>query len=406
MTRWAMNFLAGPLTRTQIPGLNQLVGAMAIPSDSPLPQKEPVPQSEPLSSLQAVPVPPLAESTPGLIPASSSLGSETRPAVPTGIAEYFLPHTLTLSQAAKAASRTLPQDSVVQGLLYRPVLLAQASVRFLQRKYNLDHESHRTAIVLEPDRRGSARWEDWLAASLDPAILEREAAPGGTFAALEAPFNDGKLLRALNTDFNDWAYRTTEVSVRANETLKVYTGPEVSQAEFRRECAEAARQARDDEIAKVEGQYEKKIDTLHTRLRREERELSQDEIDLSQRKMEEMGTHAENVLSLFSGRSRRRLSTSLSKRRMTEQAKARVEESVDAIDDYESQIAALEKEMAQAIEDIKARWVEIADDMTQIPIKPYKKDVLVELFGVAWMPYLVVDTGGQTWELPGFGTNL
>ena len=76
--------------------------------------------------------------------------------------------------------------------------------------------------------------------------------------------------------------------------------------------------------------------------------------------------------------------------------------SVEAIEDYKRQIDDLKEEMTQALGDVKEKWAEIADDMTQIPIKPYKKDILLELFGVAWMPFLVVDAGGMTLELPGF----
>jgi DNA repair exonuclease SbcCD ATPase subunit len=190
--------------------------------------------------------------------------------------------------------------------------------------------------------------------------------------------------------------------VRVNEKLKVYAGPQVSQSEFRRTCAEAARSARNAEMDKVEASYEKKLDRIEDRLRREERELRQDEAELAQRKMEEMGTHAENVLSLFTRRSRR-LTTSLSKRRMTERAEADVEESLDAIEDYKQQIAELERELKHAIEEVQSKWAEIADDMAEIAVHPYKKDILVDLFGVAWMPYIVVEAEGRTLELPGFG---
>jgi t-SNARE complex subunit (syntaxin) len=192
------------------------------------------------------------------------------------------------------------------------------------------------------------------------------------------------------------------VGVRANEKLKIYAGPDVSQSEFRRLCAEAARSARNAEMDKVEASYEKKLDRIEDRLRREERELRQDEAELSQRRMEEYGTHAENVLSLFSKRSRR-LSTSLSKRRMTERAEADVEESREAIEDFRQQIADLERELKRAIEDVQARWAEIADDMEEIAVHPYKKDILLDLFGVAWFPYHLVEAEGRTLELPGFG---
>ena len=335
-------------------------------------------------------------------PEESPIGSTTRPPVPAGVDEYFLPNNLTLSQAARSINRSLPADARPLGVLYRPVLLAQAEIRFMQRKYNLDYDQTETALVLEADRRGAARWGDWHTDRIDPKSLDRGPAPQSSFDTLDAPYNDGRILRSLQTDFVDWVYRNAEVTVRANEKLKVYAGPEVSQAEFRRMCAEAARDSRNAEIDKVEDSYEKKLDQIEERLRREERELKEDEADLSQRRMEEYGTHAENVLGLFTKRSRR-LSTSLSKRRMTERAKADVEESEDAIEEFKKQIAELEKELQLAIEEVQAKWAEIADDMDEIPVNPYKKDILIDLFGVAWFPYHLVEADGRTLELPGFG---
>ena len=88
---------------------------------------------------------------------------------------------------------------------------------------------------------------------------------------------------------------------------------------------------------------------------------------------------------------------------MTERAKADVEESEDTIEDYKEQIVELENELKRAIEDVQAKWVEIADDMEEIPVHPYKKDILVDLFGVAWFPYHLVEADGRTLELPGYG---
>ena len=129
--------------------------------------------------------------------------------------------------------------------------------------------------------------------------------------------------------------------------------------------------------------------------------MEEDRDDLSQRKMEEWGTHAENVLSLFGGR-RRRMSTSLSKRRMTQKAKMDVEESLDAIEEFKEDIAELEEELKEEIKTINDRWSEIAIDISEIPVKPYKKDVLVEMFGVAWIPYQIVLADGKNLELPGY----
>ena len=391
-TRWAMNFLAGPLTRTQVPELNRLVGATL-----PLPDQAAPAAAPEAAAATTAPARPFA-------PAGVELGSATRPATPGGVAEYFLPNNLTLTQAFRVAGRTYPQGAASLGMLYRPVLLAQAEIRFLNRKYNLDHEVRRTALVGEPDRRGVVRWEDHMVAEIDPASLDRSADPQVRFVALEAPLSDARVIASLQSDFQDWAYRKTGVTVRANEALKVYAGPEVTRAEFLKMCAEAARQGLQAEVAKVEASFDQKLKRLEDRLRREERELAEDQTDLSQRKMEELGTHAENIFSLFSRRrSSRRLSTSLSKRRMTSQAKADVEESVDVIADIKKEIAALEAEKLAALEELNDKWRQVTEGVTGIAVTPLKKDVLVDLFGVAWVPYHVVQLGKETVELPGYG---
>jgi Uncharacterized protein conserved in bacteria len=118
--------------------------------------------------------------------------------------------------------------------------------------------------------------------------------------------------------------------------------------------------------------------------------------------MDELGTHAENIFGLFTGR-RRRLSTSVTKRRLTEQAKADVEESLQAIEQYKREIADLEREMAEALEEVKARWAEIVETEEEIPVTPYKKEVQVNLFGVAWLPCYVLRDGGRVVETPAYG---
>lgn len=406
-TRWAMNYLAGPLTRNQIPQLNALVGA-GLPAAQPA--VAPTPPGAVGAAPLGVPQPAVSDTQPirtKPAPAErpeTELGSTTRPALPAGIAEYFLPNNLTFTQAFQAAGRSYPNEALSLGLVYRPVLLAQAEVRYFNRKYNLDSLQKVTALVPDPDRRGVVRWEDYPGEAIDLRSLDSAPDPRARFQAPQTPLNDARLVAAMQRDFQDWVYRSARVTVRANESLKVYAGPEVGQAEFRSLCADAARQQRDSEAAKIADGYDRKLLRLQQQLEREERELREDESELSQRKMEEWGTHAENVLGLFGKRrSTRKISTSLSKRRMTEQAKADVEESLDAIASFKKEIAALEKEKAQALEDVNRRWSEVVNDIRELTITPLKKDVLVELFGVAWMPFHVIRSGGETFELPGYG---
>jgi hypothetical protein len=366
-TRWAMNYLAGPLTRAQIPTLSKMGLVEGVqppttvaqpPAAAPAPdlgqiQPVPVPVQPPAA---VAPAPPPVSSPPAQAPSlKSEIGSMTRPTIPSGVAEYFLPNNLTFTQAFKAAGREYPPEALSLGLIYRPVLLGQANIRFFDRKYNLDEEVLKTALVSDPDRRGVVRWENYPAQPVEARRLNDPPDPRARFATLEMPLSDGKIVAALEKDFSDWAYRTAQVTVRANETLKLYAGPNVSAAEFRTQCAEAARKARDAEVAKASASIDTKLRTMRDKLAREERELKQDEVELSQRKLEEGGTAIANVASMLGMGRKRSLTTSLTKRRMTEVAKADVEESIDAIEAYKKEIAALEKEKVSAEEQVNER---------------------------------------------------
>jgi hypothetical protein len=409
-TRWAMNYLAGPLTRMQIAPLNKLAGAalQAEPAGAggfpPMTGSAPASRPEPATPV-AVPV---SAGAPASRPAAaaprpSTGATQTRPALPAGVAEYFLPMNYSLPEAYKVAGQPMPAQALAQEVLYRPALVASGSVRFLDRKFGVDSQLVKNMLAVVPDRRGVIRWEEVsYGGRLDK--METAPAPNARFDVVDAPLNDAKRMTALQKDFSDWLYRSCSVKARANETLKVYGGPDVTQAEFMKACADAARDGRDAEMAKAAGVIERKIATLKDRLAREERELHQDEAELSSRKWEEGATHAENVIGLFTGRgSVRKVSSSLTKRRMTEQAKADVDESVDAIKQMQDEIAELEKQRAGIETEVNARWGDVVNQISEVTVNPKKTDIFVDVFGVAWVPYYQVQAGGQTVELPAFG---
>ena len=415
-TRWVMNFLAGPMTRTQIRDLNDLVGAGLV-DETPAPQPKPrvvsAPQPQtpppPVDHVQPVSIPAAAPAQsrptpPRSMNTASTEGSLTKPSLPAGIREYYLPQNYSLPEAYQSAGKTQAYGANVTGVVYRPVLLASAQVRILDRKYGVDSEVTKTALVNSLDRRGIVRWEEFPYAGPPLERLENGPSPSARYAAIESPLNEAKLMTALQKDFTDWVFRNSTVTARANATLKVFAGPDVSQADFMRACADTAREMRDAEITKKTSALDKKIKTLEDKIYREERELREDEAELQSRKMEEYGTHAENVLGLFTGsRSTRKLSSSLSKRRMTENAKADVEESIQAVKLMQQQLADLQREREQMARDITDKWGSVASDTSEVTISPKKTDVYVNIFGVAWMPYYLVQAAGETTELAAFG---
>ncbi|MFT3895058.1 MAG: hypothetical protein QM730_25820 [Anaerolineales bacterium] len=420
-TRWTMNFLAGPLTRVQIPALNRLVNA-----DIAL---QPKPEAAPVSQ----PVSPLEDTQPSFMAATratqppitnyqspvsnrqstisnqklsivNSDASQTKPSLPPTIREYYLPQNYSLPEAFQAAGQSMPGEAMIQGIVYRPALVASAQVRILDRKLGVESDITRAAVITSLDRRGAVKWEEHLLNGDALQNADTSPTPSSRFGAIDTPLNDAKLMTALQKDFTDWVYRNSSVTARANQALKVYAGPDVSRADFMKACADAAAEARDAEITKKTATLDRQLKTLQDKLFREERELREDEAELSNRKIEEAGTHLENLTGLFGGRRKAsRLSSSLTKRRMTEQAKADVEESVDAIAEFKKQIADLQRTREEVIAEINDRWGRVVSDMTEVTVAPKKTDVFVNLFGVGWMPYYMIQTGEETLELPAFG---
>jgi predicted nucleic acid-binding Zn-ribbon protein len=396
-TRWAMNYLAGPLTRVQIPLANTLVGAQPATSVRQEPVQARMPSADSGGTVASTMA--SAADTTLQLP-----GSITPPSVPRGVGDYLLPVSMTLRQAA-STDRRITLDGEHHGILYRPHLLAQLDVRFSNRKYGLDSSAMHTALVEDPGDRGRVRWEDYVVGAISERDMERLPEKGARFASLDTPLNDGKVLRSLQADVQDWAYREITAAVKANETLKVYAGPELSQTEFRRRCQAAADKLEEAEIEKVKARFQRQIERFEKRLRDEERELKEDEAELGARKREELTKHAETVIGFIMGR-RRSVSSSLTKRRMTERAKADVEESEAAITQFKQELEELAEEQRAAVEEIQQKWDEVVADISEIQVSPYKKDITVSMFGVAWFPYYLVPDGDRLLELPAFAVPM
>ncbi|HEU4744367.1 MAG TPA: DUF87 domain-containing protein [Anaerolineales bacterium] len=396
-SRNTMNFLAGPITRNRIRDLNDLANV----DDSAPTQPTIVPVMAAAPTLRPVERSAPAQSQP---PTASIQSSSTKPPIPAWIKEYFLPQNYSLPEAFSAAQQHMPPEVMIDSVIYRPTLLASANVRILDRKHGVDSEVTRAVLVKSPEKRGSVRWEEHPLRTQVLDSLETSPAPSTRFSSIDAPLNDVKLMTTLQKDFTDWVFRNSSVKARVNQALKVFAGPDVSPAEFMKACADAAREARDAEIDKKTAQLDRQLKSLEDKLAREERELVKDEDELSNRKMEEAGTHIENITGLFGGRRKAsRLSSSLTKRRMTQQARSDVEESKETIKDLNQQMVELQARREEMITEINDRWGGVVNEITEVTIAPKKTDVLVNVFGVAWLPHYVIKSGAETFELPAFG---
>ncbi len=353
-TRWAMNYLAGPLTRVQIPLLNKLAGA-----------QQAAPEKNAASAVAPAASAPQA-AKPAVATASSGGSSRTKPQVPGGIKEVFLP------AAGGAAS-------------YTPLVIGQVQIRYLDRRYGVDQLVRRTVLLADPDPRGIIHWEDYVVDAMEPRNWDTTPVSGIGFGSLEGTMTDPKLIARLQSDFEDWVYKTGELRIRANTILKKFAAPEVSEADFIRECLTEAQKQRDLDVEKSGAALRRKKESLQQKLTREEAELTSDQTELNARTAEEVGAGLQTVLGLLGGR-KRSVNTNLTKRRMTANAKADVDESIQTIALLKKQIADVDLEISQANVEITKKWEEIASQITELPLLPTKTNIFLEIFGIAWKP--------------------
>jgi hypothetical protein len=390
-TRWAMSYLRGPMTRTQV---RQLVAGQEPPAF------EARPAHEPFAHRPAAPAAPEPSPQPPELPYST-----VPPQLPSSVKQVYLPAKVSLRDAladlARERSWSARSETEQEGyLVYEAALAGRAELRFPHTRSRQTH-TEEVSYLLRP-AHGTVDWPEGKV-RLDPDDLERAAEADAFFDELPANLGAAKSLTALKKEFEDFLYYNSTVTLWHNPNVDLYSKPDETYKAFHRRCREAAEKALDAEADRIRAKYETKLDRLEDKLEREERELEEDKVEHDARKQEEMLSGVESVFGLFSGRrSSSRLSSASRKRRMTRQAKADVTESVQAIAELEEEIEELEEEAKEEVEELKEKWEQLVDEMEEIPVRPRRTDVRVSLFALAWVPRWEVSVAGQALSMPAY----
>ncbi len=369
-TRWAMNYLAGPITRNKLQALNALVGATPEGHAAGAVKKEEILGSK-----------------------STALpGKPKEPKLTSQVEVYYLPLKRTLSEALKTQGISLSGAASQALVHYQPALLGQANVYFANRTYNLDTQVKVSVRLPKLETRGLVRWEDYRVEPIDPAELESQPLPEATFGDLSYPFDDEVNISTLKKDFIEWVYRTQTLSLFKNDALKLVSEPGESREAFEERCKQASQGNSAETVEKIKQKYAKLKKTIEDKKLREELELERDKDVLKQRRSEEAVKGIENVAKLFRGR-KSSLSTSMTKRRLTSTAKAGVKESEELIKKYEAELADLDKQMQAEIDALQSQSTQSIGTIREVYVQPLKKDIVVELFGLAWLPHYAIKSG-------------
>lgn len=330
----------------------------------------------------------------------------TQPPVPSAIQQYFLPSNMSNQQAVQAWEQNQGRrvQSIGQSMLaYKPVLLAQSAVRYSQKSAQIYTSREYAFHVDELNEIGLIHWEEYQAPVVDKRAISGDPFGQALFGELSAGLKDEKRLKTLQKELVDMLYNTAKLIIPHHPQFKQYGHPDQDISEFQSQVVQTAREKRDKEIDALSKKYGGMMDKLEDKLRRKERELEAEKLEIRDRKREQMYTTGEAVLSIFKGRTNYTLSRMSRTSRMKRQTEADIEESRDVINEIQNEMIALEEEYERQLQSINDNWAKVANDVQEYTITPYKKDIHIELFGIGWIPYWYVQLDNQPVFVSAFG---
>jgi hypothetical protein len=385
-TRWAMSFLRGPLTRSELIRLKEERGfrgprearpGTTVRKGSPSPVSH---GDEPAH---------LGGAASGAS-AASVRGPEARPSDSLAADESPIPPRIAPGISVRYLDPAAPWAEAVGvvpgGRRLEAGLAARVKLLFDERRGDLRHEEAWEAVffpLAEPLEAETGRHVDH-----DPRDFRKDEPPGVVYALPTAPVDAGSFFQAAEREIEGYLFRSRTLTLLRNQALKLYSRVGEREEAFRNRCLEAAEEGSDAEAGKVRDRFEARLRTARKRAADTERRVRELEVDTRQRRQEELVSGAGEVLSLFLGGRRRSRSLSgiSSRRSRTLRTQERLRSAEEKLEDYEEDILDLEEELRREIREIWGRWEERAKEIDSFEVGLERTDVQLEDLILFWAP--------------------
>ncbi|MDH5321839.1 MAG: DUF87 domain-containing protein [Gammaproteobacteria bacterium] len=355
-TRWAMSYLAGPLTREQI---RRLVAATVTVTEDAAPADT---------------------AAPAVAIASTNSNA---PLLPPGIEQYFV-------------------AGHGDGLVYYPRLLAVTDVAFSNARYRVD-DRRETTYIAEFDAGALAiHWDAAEKLPITAAQLQRDANPAALFTECPASALQVKNYSQWQKQLHDWLRKNESVTLYQHKQLGVVSEPGETEGRFRSRLQVLANERRDAAVSKIRQRYAGKAATLENRLLRAEQAIQREQQQASTQNVSTAISFGTAILGAVLGRKRlsattaSKLGTAMNRAggaRKQAGDVARARQTADAVRaDLVELSSALEAEIAALGGAFSAQ----DEPLVEIPIRPKATDVHISLIALVWLPYRADDVSGNT----------
>ncbi len=364
-TRWCLSYLRGPLTRSQIKTLMDPIKSQRSTVDG---------QSMKRGQPSAVG----SQSGPASNdPIPLSVGS-ARPILPPDVSQHFVP-----------IRGTKPEGNE---LVYAPMLLGSAVVRFADGKSGVEATQEVTVLVPMSEGALTVNWDQSSPAQLTPADLEQSPQGTAKFLAPPAAAGKAKSYDLWNKEFGGWLYRTQKLELFKSPSAAQLSNPGESERDFRLRLQQSGREQRDKEGDSLRKKYAPKIAGLQERIRRAEQQKAKQQTEARSSQMQAAISVGASILGAFLGR--KTISAANIGRATTAiRGAGRVLKESQDVGLAQENVAALQQQLTDLEAQFKAESETLvaANDPLQerlerVSLKPAKTNITVQVVLLAWTP--------------------
>lgn len=364
-TRWCMSYLRGPLTRNQIKLLMEPI--------------KKIQQEEPMTMLPSNNVQSEMPTNVVLKPKS------TIPILPPDIQQFFVP-----AQGSKDKNASY---------LYRPFLIGHGQLGFKDVKTGIQILKEEIFMTSITEGVFPVNWENAQLITVSPTELHTTPIEDAFFADLPPAAKISKNYSSWTKDFTNWLYHTQKIQVLKSSSFNLFSQPGETERDFRIRLQQSSREKRDQVLEKLRQKYATKITGLNEKIRRSELAVQQENEQAKQQRIQTVISVGSMLMSSLMGKkpvNSSSLGKAVSATRGASRYMKEKEDTKLAKDNLESHrlnLQQLEDEFKSEADKLVASMDPFAEELESHLIKPAKKDILVKMLVLGWVPYYLNSDG-------------
>ena len=352
-TRWALSYLAGPLTRAQIKLLNNNSGII----------HESQEKESTLDNFSSLPI------------------------LEPGVIQYFLPLRGSVTDETQVK--------------YKPFIFGSADILFKDK--NLGENLSKTFRIVS-QVNNSAIPIDWNnSAELNVAEEEFETEPARSANYHEVPAKATRLksYKEWEKDFGDYLYRNKKLTLFKSPSLNLISAADEDERDFRIRASQTARERRDEWVEELRLKYSRKIQSLENKIDRAEIKLEKETEQAKDHKFQTIISIGSTLLGAFMGR--KKLSKTTIGKAGTAMRKASgayreagdVDRAKNNLDELNTELEILQENFQEEVDSYSNKFDTLNEELETISIYPNKSGIDVKMICLLWIPVFINKTGDE-----------